>query len=467
MERLAQTLFQKWNTTCLNTHSASQEIIVAGLKNARQLTAKGISVPKTWPNEEAYFLKIQAARIVLVSATPKGLHNGLVTLNQIFSRWRSLPPAEIRDWPAFPLRTAYIYTRGALTDSAKARLLQFVDLKYNQLVLPTLSYFHLDKPKERDRAQAYFNFLRKFHVEPVPYIALPGSEDWNEAVFLQDEPIVFHGDSAKIEVRHLLNLPDTRPSLTSARAADSSRIVFEEGKDYTIASQNPPVFRRLLGSRIANGDTVFFSGDIYDPREARYHKPCPSEPLVYAKQSEAIRATVQLLHPKTIHIGHDEVGLVNADSRCKRRHMPGYELFAEQLNRAFQNVKEVNPNIDVQLWSDSINPYHNAADIHLEKTADLLTRQFIVDHWFYDVNSARERDLMQKGMAFFLQRGFRIVVCPWEHLTNHQYWEELLRTYAPGNPGVLGVMHTEWNDKDWGKVPTAMIGWCGQTWLTK
>jgi hypothetical protein len=52
-------------------------------------------------------------------------------------------------------------------------------------------------------------------------------------------------------------------------------------------------------------------------------------------------------------------------------------------------------------------------------------------------------------------------------LTNHQFWEELLRIYAPGNPNVLGILHTEWNGKEWGKAPTAMIGWCGQTWLTQ
>ena len=467
VNRLAQALSEKWHVDFSEAGATTPQIILGTQKEAEQFQKQGIFLPKTWANEEAYFLKISPTRVVLAGATPQGLHNGLVTLKQIVDRWNSLPPVEILDWPAFPVRTAYIYTRSALDDSAKAELLRFVDLKYNQLVLPTIGYFHLDDPKERTRAQAYFTFLRRFHVEPVPYIALPGSEDWNEAVYLQDEPLIFQGDSTRMAVRHLLNLPDTHPQLASARAGNANYTIFEEGKDYEIVSTDPPVFHRLSGARFANGDTVFFTGDIYDPREARYHKPCPSEPAVYARQTEAIQATVSLLHPKTIHIGHDEVGLVDSDSRCRRRHLSGAELFAEQLNKAFKNVKEADPNIEVQLWSDSVNPYHNAAQIHLEKTADFLTRQFIVDHWFYDVNTPREMDLMQKGMEFFLQRGFRVIVCPWEHLTNHQFWEKLLRVYSLHNPNVLGVMHTEWDGKNWGKVPTAMIGWCGKTWLTE
>ncbi len=469
VQRLAESLTPKWSAalTAVSKGHPTPALILGTRAQIPKIRRLAADFSVSFMNKEAYFLKISSDRIVLIGATVAGLHNGLITLKQIFDRWDILPAVEIQDWPSYPVRTAFIYTPGKLDEKAKSRLLQFVDLKYNQLILPTLGYFQLQNPQERARVQAYFNFLRRFHVEPVPYIALPGSEDWNEAVFLRDEPLIFKADTARLSVKHLLNLPDSHPLLASARAQDKNRTLFREGRDYKIVSLDPPIFRRLPGSKIANGDSVFFTGDIYDPREARFHKPCPSEPRVYAAQADAIQATVKLLHPKTIHIGHDEVGLVNADSRCQKRGLPGYELFAEQLNKAFQNVKDADPNIDVELWSDSINPYHNAAQIHLEKTADLLTRRFIVAHWFYDVNSPKEVDLMEKGLDFFLRHGFRVVVCPWEHLTNHQFWEKLLQTYSLHNPNVLGIMHTEWSGKDWGKAPTAMIGWCGKTWLTE
>lgn len=469
VSRLSESLLSNWNVSVspAETDSSDPVFILGTLKQARELQANGVSLPQTFRNAEAYFLQISDSRIALVGASDQGLHNGLITLKQLFDRRNTLPPVEINDWPAFPVRSAYIYTHGNLNDSTRARLFQFIDLKYNQLVLPTFDYFHLENPQEKERVQAYFNFLRRFHIEPVPYIALPGSEDWNEAVYLRDEPLVFKGDSARFAVKHLLKLPDSRPFLASARTGVVGRRIFQNGKDYEILFTDPPVFHRLPGSQIVNGDTVFFTGDIYDPREARYHKPCPSEPLVYSSHADAVQATVNLLHPKTIHIGHDEVGLVDSDSRCRKRNLPGYQLIADQLNHAFRNIKEADPNIDVQLWADSIDPYHNAAGIHLEKTADFLTRKLIVDHWFYDVNGPRDLDLLHKGAAFFLERGFRVLVCPWEHLTNHQEWERVLNRYGMYNPNMLGVLHTEWSGKDWGKVPTAMIGWCGKTWLTK
>ena len=469
VDRLTETLSGKWGTHLekMENSVGEKRLILATRKQAANLAMEGIAVPQTFANSEAYQIQISANRIVLVAASDQGLHDGLVTLWQLADRWASLPPAVLSDWAAFPLRTGYIYTRGPLDEKAKAHLLQFVNLKYNQLVLPSFNYYHLDDPEERARVQAYYAFLRKFHMEPVPYVPLPGSDDWNEGVFLQDEPLIVQKGVARMAVKHLLNLPDSHPVLASARAGQENRVVFEEGKDYQIVRTDPPMFRLLPQSGLADGDTIFFTGDIFDPREDRYHKPCPSEPMTYKKHAEAVQDVIQLLHPHTIHIGHDEVGLVTSDSRCLNRGEPGYRLFAEQLNKAYQAIHDIDPTIVVRLWADSVNPYHNAVVRHLEHTADFLTRNLVMDHWFYDVNTPGELDLMHRGTAFFLEKGFRVVVCPWEHLTNHQEWERVLTRYGMYNPNVLGVLHTEWSGKDWGKAATAMIGWCGKTWLTE
>ncbi len=469
VDRLQRTLGEKWGIfpNMKNAPGNGKNVLLATLRQSDQLRKWGRAVPARFANREAYRLQISADEILLIGASDAGLHNGLVTLNQLAGRWRSLPAAVISDWPAFPVRAAYIHTGGPLTEKERARLLQFIDLKYNQFVLPDFRYFQLDDPGERARVLDYFKFLRSYHVEPVPYVTLPGSEDDDEGIYLRDEPLIFQAGKAQFPVEHLVNLPDTRPFLASGKEGDENRIIYKKGRDYEIVSVNPPAFRLLPGSEIADGDTVYFTGDIFDRRADRFQKPCPSEPAVYRNHEQAVREVVRLLHPRTIHIGDGEVGLVKTDSRCLKRNQAGYELFAGQLNQAYQNVHRADPAIEVQLWADSVNPFHYAAYKHLEQTADLLTRKLILDARCDADDGGGNPDAAGRGTAFFLSRGFRVLAGAGEHLTSLRDWEKVLNRYGRSKPQMLGILYNGQSGKEWGGVSAAMTGWRGSTWLTR
>lgn len=175
-----------------------------------------------------------------------------------------------------------------------------------------------------------------------------------------------------------------------------------------------------------------------------------------------------MLNPQKIHVNHDELGLVNSDSRCKKRNLKEHQLLAYQVNRMSDIIKKHNPTVDMIMWADCINPYHNAGLKFLEKTADLLNKDIVLTQWFYSAENYQQRDLIETGTTYLLDRGFRVYCSPWDHLVNHQDWEKTLLKNA-SNPNFMGLMHTEWynDDRSFGLAETGEVNWSGKTWLTQ
>ncbi|HFE52944.1 MAG TPA: hypothetical protein ENK07_05845, partial [Bacteroidetes bacterium] len=430
----------------------SARLVFGTLGDAIALRLAGFKLPTDVPNREAYWIQIASDRILVVGASEAGLHNALVTCRWLADLAAAWPAAEIADWPAYPLRSAYIHLDENLPEAEIKRLLTFVDLKYNAISFASSGFYRLSDVDARSRLQKVVSFLRRYHVEPIPYVALPAGKDGREGVYLRDEPVRFVQGRAKLPVERLLDLPSTHPLLASAPVGDPDRVIYQRGVDWDVSSVEPPVLVALGNGRVPRNGTAYLTADIVDRREHRYVKACPSEESVYVAHERASREVIQTFHPKAIHLGHDEVGLVKGDSRCIRTGLPGYRLFANQLTRAFRDVTRVDSSVAALLWADSVNPFHNAGKKELDRTADYLPRGLIMAHWFYGANGPEDVNLIDKGAAFFLKRGFRVVGCPWDDPANHQLWEQTLARYRLRDPGVLGVMHTEWDGRDAGKV---------------
>ncbi len=445
---------------------ASARLVFATLEDSVALRGLGFPVPRTVPNPEAYWMRVSGKRAVVVGASERGLHNALVTCRWLAVQDSVWPAAEVSDWPTYRIRSAYVHLSEDLPDSDRIRILTLVDLKYNAVSFPSSGFYHLDDPAVKARLRKVFEFLRRYHLQPIPYVPLPAGKDGREGVYLQDEPVRFEDGCAELPVERLLDIPSTKPLLASAPVGDSQRKIYKRGLDWDVLSVEPPVLVALKGGSVPRHGVAYLTADIVDRREHRYVKACPAEEAVYAAHERAVREVIQTFGPMAIHLGNDEVGLVKGDSRCLRTGLPGYRLFANQLTRAYDDVVRVDPGVEALLWADSVNPFHNAGYKQLDQTADYLPRGIVMAHWFYEANKPGDVDLIDKGAAFFLERGFRLVGCPWDDPANHQLWEKTLARYSVRNPGVLGVMHTEWSGRDAGKVLTGMIGWSGRTWLT-
>ncbi len=467
LERFLATV-QKRHGVALRSVSdpGDASLVFATLEDSAALRRLGFRSPGSVPNDEAYWMRVTEARALVVGASEAGLHNALVTCRWLADQDSVWPAAEIADWPTYGLRSAFMMLDPSQVDFNRARILTFVDLKYNAVSFETRAIYHLDDAETKARLQEIVELLRRYHMKPMPYVALPAGKDGREGVYLQDEPLRFKNGRAELPVERLLDLPSTRPLLASAPVGKSGRKIYKRGVDWDVASVEPPVLVALRGGALPRNGVAYLTADIVDRREHRYVKACPSEEMVYERHRKAVADVIRTFQPVAIHLGNDEVGLVKGDSRCLRTGLPGYRLFANQLTRAHRNIVQADSSVEALLWADSVNPFHNAGKKELDKTADYLPREIVMAHWAYGASSPEEVDLIEKGAGFFLERGFRIVGCPWDDPTNHKIWEETLAHYRLRNPGVLGVMHTGWNGRDSGKVLTAMIGWSGRTWLT-
>jgi len=73
----------------------------------------------------------------------------------------------------------------------------------------------------------------------------------------------------------------------------------------------PFTVHRLPGGRIPDGGTVLANYDVI----AKGGSYCPIEPAVYTFCLAQLQAVVRVLHPRYVHIGHDEPTRMNSDSR--------------------------------------------------------------------------------------------------------------------------------------------------------
>ncbi len=434
-------------------------VIVLGLSAHLPEDCRGVSLP----NDEAYLIKISPSQMKIFGATGKGLHNALVTLRHLVEMNRPLPAATILDYPGNAHRCAFQYWPVPMNGEAKARILEYVDLKYNEICIGTDAFRRLDDPAVAQAMQDYFDLLRRHQVNPIPVVWLNGDKSWYEGVWLQDEPVSFTQDEVKLGFQRLVDLPNSRPRLHSEKGGG---IAYERDKDYQIVSVEPPVLRRLANGKILTGAKAYLDADIVDTRTHRFFKPCPSEEAAYQEFDKIITNTIKLLKPTAIHVNHDELGIMNSDSRCRQRNMKGYELAAYQINRMHDIIKSHDPQVDMIMWADAVNPYHNAGKKVLEQTCDLLHRDIIMAHWYYSAENFEQVDLVELGSNFFLDKGFRMYGCPWDHLVNHQLWERVMQTHK-GNPSCMGLLHTQWSGRNSGIAQTAEVNWKGSTWLTK
>jgi hypothetical protein len=139
-------------------------------------------------------------------------------------------------------------------------------------------------------------------------------------------------------------------------------------------------------------------------------------------------------------IGHDEIRHMNQDRSCLRRGMTPAHLLAGDLARLREIVRAMDPQIQVSIWSDMLDAFHNARDRYylvngdLTGAADLVPKDLVIGDW--------NREKMQESVDFFVSKGFPVFVSndAGSTLSATLDWSEAARRKAGG----LGEMFTTW-----------------------
>lgn len=301
---------------------------------------------------------------------------------------------------------------------------------------------------------------------------LPSTGDWRKLTFLfnslEFEKVRLYAgiwggksgrfwlddwDLEEVGPINVLRRPGTPVAVRSADGATT----YTEGEDYAPLRDpglNPYrvdgealVLKLLPGSRIRDGDALrvswYHSMLIHDSQVTL----CMGESEVYEIMDHEMRLLADRVHPRRVFLNMDEVRMGGTCETCAGRDMG--ELLGASLTRTTEIVRRHVPGAQVYVWSDMLDPNHNArGDYYLVKgdftgSWNHVPKDLVIAVWG---GAPRESSL-----RFFTGQGFAtLVACYYDadDLAETQAWMRA----AEDLPNVGGFMYTPWT-KQYGLLP--------------
>lgn len=267
-------------------------------------------------------------------------------------------------------------------------------------------------------------------------------------------------DSVRVEEVGLINVL-RRPGTPVTVRSDNSEAVYEEGRDYDrvvdpqlnfrFDHDGAPV-RVLPRGRIKDGERLrvsYYHGFSINDGQTTV---CMGEPKTYEIWRDMARRMHAAAAPPRYVLSMDEIREGGTCEACRGRNMG--QLLGECLTRQFQMLREVNPKVDVWVWSDMLDPNHNAhGDYYLVQgdytgSWNYIPKEMGILTWYYERRAL--------SLPFFSKLGFRTFGGAYydaDTLDNPRGWlTELDKT-----PNAQGICYTTWQNKygllaDFGKL---------------
>ena len=259
-------------------------------------------------------------------------------------------------------------------------------------------------------------------------------------------------DGLRVEEVGLTNVL-RRPGTPVRVRNEKTGVEFAEGKDFvSIADPNlnfrwnhdgPPI-QLLPGGRIRAGDRLrvgYFHGTtIYRDQVV----VCMSEPKLYEIWEKQIPLIEKHVRPSKYFLSMDEVRIGGHCEACRKRNMSMARILGECLTRQVQMIRKANPKAEVFVWSDMLDPNHNARPNYYMVDGDFTgsweyaPRDLRIVCWYFDKR--------RPSLDHFSKLGFQTVGGAYydaDDLSNPQGWLEAL----DATPGAIGIMYTTWENK--------------------
>jgi len=243
-----------------------------------------------------------------------------------------------------------------------------------------------------------------------------------------------------------------RPGTPVTVKSEDGSITYTEGKDYAPlqdpdfnpyrVEQEAPPLHIPPRSRIKAGQTLRVSW--YHPMLIHDSQVtiCMAEPEVYEIWDHEARLLAEKLRPRRILLNMDEVRMGGTCAACRGRDMA--KLLGECVTKQVHILRRHNPNAEIYVWSDMLDPNHNAhGDYYLVEGDFTGTWKYVPKDLIIAVWGGAPRE---KSLRFFSEQGFRtLVACYYDadNLDTTKGWLEIARR----TPNVRGFMYTTWEKK--------------------
>lgn len=260
-------------------------------------------------------------------------------------------------------------------------------------------------------------------------------------------------DDLRVEEVALLNVL-RRPGTPVRVRSETSGADYEEGRDYAPITDpqldfrydhEPPAIRLLPGSRIRNGERLrvdYYHGTTIHESQVTI---CMSEPKVYEIWREQARLIRDKLGPRRFFLlSMDEVRMGGSCQACKRRGLSMAQILGDCVTRQFRMLREFHPGADIFVWSDMLDPNHNAranyylVDGDYTGSWNYFPRELGIVTWYFEKR--------RQSLQHFSGLGFRTLAGAYydaDDLENPRGWLEALDEI----PNAVGIMYTTWQNK--------------------
>ena len=259
-------------------------------------------------------------------------------------------------------------------------------------------------------------------------------------------------DDLQLEEIGLLNVLRRPGTPVTVRSVSTGR-VYEEGQDYARIGdrkldfrfeRESPGIRIRPSGRIADGDQLrvsYYHGMAINNGQVSV---CMSEPKIYEIMLEEARLIHKHLAPKKYMLSMDEIRAGGACEACKRRHKTMGEILGYCITKQVEIIQSVNPEAQIFIWSDMLDPHHNAHDDYFLVDGDFagswrhVPKDLGIVCWYYKIR--------EQSLEFFSSHGFRTVAGAYydgDTLENPRGWLQALEQ----TPNAIGIMYTTWQNK--------------------
>lgn len=259
-------------------------------------------------------------------------------------------------------------------------------------------------------------------------------------------------DDVEIEEAGPVNVV-RRPGTPIAVTSDASGMRYDEGRDFEplydpkidfrFDHRGPPI-RIAQGSRIGEGDKLRVSYYQAMALNRAQVPVCMAEAEVFRIWREALEMVHDTMRPTGYLLAMDEVRAGGWCETCVNDGLTAAERLGQCITRQVQMIAEVDPGAEVFVWSDMLDPNHNARDDYYLYNGDFrgswryVPANLIITCWYYD-----RRD---ESLRHFDRLGFRTLAGAYydaDDLVKVEDWLQALR----GTRGGCGIMYTTWNNK--------------------
>ena len=298
--------------------------------------------------------------------------------------------------------------------------------------------------------------------------AVPSTTNWRQVVFgfnSLDYDIArlylgawagksgrFWIDDIQIEEAGLLNIL-RRPGTPVTVRGEKTGTIYAEGKDFAEITDprlnfrfdhDPPVIKILPAGRIKKGERLrvsYYHGTAINRGQV---SACMSEPEVYEIWKKQAGLIHEHLAPEKYLLSIDEIRAGGSCMACKKRNITMAQIVGDCITKQVKIIRQVNQDSEVLIWSDMLDPNHNAHDNYYLVEGDFtnswmyVPKDLVILCWYYNKRI--------ESLKFFSSLGFRTLAGAYydgDTLENPKGWLQVMEQ----TPRACGIMYTTWQNK--------------------